>query len=381
MFTPTELKIYCCRTMQKMLIYKIEKNEVKTMLPISVCMIAKNEDNHIEECLKRLKPCKFEVIVVDTGSVDRTVEIAQRYANKVFHFAWCDDFSAARNFSIQQASNDWVLVIDCDEYLENVNLAELEDALQINSRSVGMIVRNNPYIIQGVRSIMSERIGRLFNRRYCHFEGSIHEQVYTLDGREPDSFQIPLTFYHEGYVSESDKRMRATRNLEMLLHDLEVKGPSPYIYFQLGQNYVSLNDLNKAAQYYQKGLELNADPKAAFVQSMVETYGYCLIELAKYDLAMALRDKYEHFSHRADFIYLMGMIYMKKGIYDKAIEEFQKATTYTTCSRKGINSYRANYNIASIYETMGELEEARTYYKKCGDYAPAARRLKELAST
>ena len=351
------------------------------MLPISVCMIAKNEDNHIEECLKRLKPCKFEVIVVDTGSVDRTVEIAHRYADKVFHFAWCNDFSAARNFSIQQASNDWVLIIDCDEYLENVNLAELEEATNYNCHSVGMVVRNNPYSIQGVRSIMSERIGRLFNRRYCHFEGIIHEQVCTLDGREPDSFQIPLTFYHEGYVSESGKRMRATRNLELLLHDLELKGPSPFIYYQLGQNYISLNDLEKAVQYYQKGLKLNADPKSAIVQSMVETYGYCLIELAKYDMAMELQDIYAQFSDRADFIYLMGMIYMKNGIYDKAIEEFTKATTFATCSRKGINSYQANYNIASIYENMGKLDEARTYYKKCGDYVPAVRRLKELAAS
>lgn len=349
------------------------------MLPVSVCMIAKNEDNHIEECLKRLRPCRFEVIVVDTGSVDRTVETAQKYTDKVFHFAWCDDFSAARNFSIQQASNDWVLVIDCDEYLENVNLAELEDALEANSRCVGMIVRNNPYIIQGVRSIMSERIGRLFNRKYCHYEGCIHEQVCTLDGREPQPFQIPLTFYHEGYVTESEKRMRATRNLEMLLHDLNLKGPSPYIYFQLGQNYISLNDMEKAAHYYKQGLELDADPESAFVQSMAETYGYCLLDLAKYDLAMALRDKYELFSHRADFVYLMGMIYMKKGNYAKAIEEFRKATTLSTCSRKGVNSYRANYNIASIYETMGNLEEARLYYKKCGNYDPAVRKLRELA--
>ncbi len=351
------------------------------MLPISVCMIAKNEDNHIEECLKRLKPCKFEVIVVDTGSVDRTVEIAQRYADRVFHFAWCNDFSAARNFSVQQASNDWVLVIDCDEYLENVNLAELEEAIDRNSRAVGMIVRNNPYSIQGVRSVMSERIARLFNRRYCHFEGIIHEQVCALDGREIETFQIPLTFYHEGYVSESGKRMRATRNLELLLHDLETKGPSPYIYFQLGQNYVSLNDLEKAAQYYQKGLAMDADPASAFVQSMVETYGYCLIELAKYDVAMTLQDRYEQFSDRADFIYLMGVIYMKKGIYDKAIEEFQKATTLSSCSRRGVNSYRANYNIASIYESMGKLEDARSYYKKCGDYTPALRRLKELSAS
>lgn len=350
------------------------------MVPISVCMIAKNEDNHIEECLKRLRPCKFEIIVVDTGSVDRTVEVAHRYADKVFHFAWCDDFSAARNFSIQQASNDWVLIIDCDEYLENVNFADLENVLDTNSHSVGMIVRNNPYIIQGVRSVMSERIGRLFNRQFFHYEGSVHEQVCALDGREPDSFQLPLTFYHEGYVSESDKRMRATRNLEMLLHDLTVKGPSPYIYFQLGQNYFSLNDLEKAARYYQKGLELDADPHSAFVQSMAETYGYCLLELAKYDLAMALRDKYEFFSHRADFVYLMGMIYMKKGIYDKAIEEFKKATTIPTSSRKGVNGYRANFNIASIYENMGELNEAKIHYKKCGDYEPAVKRLKELTA-
>ena len=346
------------------------------MLPISVCMIAKNEDNHIEECLKRLRPCKFEVIVVDTGSVDRTVEIAQRYADRVFHFAWCNDFSAARNFSVQQASNDWVLIIDCDEYLENVNLAQLEEAISLNSRAVGMIVRNNPYSVQGVRSVMSERIGRLFNRRYCHFEGIIHEQVCSLDGRETEVFQIPLTFYHEGYVSESGKRMRATRNLELLLHDLEAKGPSPYIYYQLGQNYVFLNDLEKAAQYYQKGLEMNADPAAAFVQSMAETYGYCLIELARYDDAMALLKQYEQLSDRADFVYLSGMVYMKKGVWDKAIEEFKKA-----CSRKGVNSYQANYNIASVYETLGRLDDARSYYRKCGDYAPALRRLKELSAS
>ena len=111
---------------------------------------------------------------------------------------------------------------------------------------------------------------------------------------------------------------------------------------------------------------------------MAETYGYCLLELAKYDLAMKLRDKYELFSHRADFVYLMGMIYMKKGNYSKALEEFKKATTLSTCSRKGVNSYRANYNIASIYETIGNPEEAKLYYRKCGDYDPAVKRLKEL---
>lgn len=346
------------------------------MLPISVCMIAKNEDNHIEECLKRLRPCKFEIVVVDTGSVDRTVETARKYTDKVYHFDWCNDFSAARNYSISQATNDWVLVIDCDEYLENINLIDIEESLKDHLDSVGMIVRNNPYIIQGVRSIMTERIGRLFNRRYCHYEGNVHEQVTTLDGKEPESFNLSLTFYHEGYVSESDKRMRATRNLEMLLQDLNSKGPNPYIYFQLGQNYISLNDLEKAAHYYKLGLDLNADPHSAFVQSMTETYGYCLIELAKYDIALALKEKYEQFSNRADFVYLMGMIYMKKNMWEKAIAEFTKATTLSSYSRKGVNSYRAYYNIGSIYEMMGDAENAKKFYQKCGDFKDAVQKSK-----
>lgn len=349
------------------------------MLPITVCMIAKNEDHHIEESLKRLRPCQFEIVVVDTGSVDRTMEIAGKYTDKVYHFNWCDDFSAVRNYAADQASNDWILTIDCDEYLENMNLAAVEDALSQNECSVGMVVRNNPYIIQGVRSIMSENICRLYNRNHCHYEGIIHEQITTLEGHEPESFVLPLTFYHEGYVSESDKRMRATRNLEMLLRDLDKKGPNPYIYYQLGQNYISLNDMEKAALYCKKGLELNPDPHSAFVQSMVETYGYCLIELARYEDAAALKEDYHYFNNHADFVYLMGMVYMKTNQWERAIEEFTKATKLTSYSRTGVNSYRALYNIGAIYETTGDKDKAIGYYKRCGDYENAVRRLKEIS--
>ena len=351
------------------------------MLPISVCIIAKNEEQNIENCLRPLREYDWEIIVVDTGSTDHTKEISGKYADRVLDFVWCDDFSAARNYSIEQASHDLILVIDSDEYLTEIDVVLILRLAEQNPTSIGLLSRKNHYQMNGTDSVYVDLVERLFSRKYYHYEGIIHEQVCTLDGREPDSFQIPLTFYHEGYVSESGKRMRATRNLELLLHDLELKGPSPFIYYQLGQNYISLNDLEKAVQYYQKGLKLNADPNSAIVQSMVETYGYCLIELAKYDMAMELQKIYDQFSNRADFIYLMGMIYMKKGIYDKAIEEFQKATTFSSCSRKGINSYQANYNIAAIYENMGKLEEARTYYKKCGDYAPAVRRLKEIAAS
>lgn len=351
----------------------------KGMDGISVCVIARNEDNHIEECLKRLRPCKFEVIVVDTGSVDRTMELAAKYTDKVFQFEWCSDFSAARNYSIKKASNDWILVIDCDEYLENVNLLNVSKICKENPDKVGYISRNNPYIIQGVKSVMTERIGRFFNRNYCHYEGSIHERVLHLDGSEPETFELPLTIYHEGYVSESDKRTKATRNLEMLLHDLDENGENAYRYYQLGRNYVSLNDVRKAAAYYEKGLMMDVDPTDSFVQSMMESYGYCLLELEENEKELELIDKYySSYSHRADFVYLAGMICVKRGLHERALEEFNKATTISVYNRNGVNSYRAYYQIASIYEKEGQTDKAMEMYSKCGEFGPAKQKLAEL---
>ena len=94
-------------------------------VPISVCIIAKNEEKYLEGCLKRLKPYGFEIIVTDTGSDDSTKEIAARYADKVLDFEWIGDFSAARNFCAEHASNNWILAIDCDEYLNKADVSKM----------------------------------------------------------------------------------------------------------------------------------------------------------------------------------------------------------------------------------------------------------------
>ena len=87
---------------------------------ISICIITKNEEKHIDECLKALKKFDVEVVVADTGSTDKTVEIAKKYTDKVFYFEWCDDFSKAKNFVAEKASNDYIVSIDADEYIEKL---------------------------------------------------------------------------------------------------------------------------------------------------------------------------------------------------------------------------------------------------------------------
>ena len=99
-------------------------------IPVTVCIIAKNEEKHIEECLKHLKKYDLEVVVTDTGSTDRTKEIAEKYADKVVDFPWINDFAAARNFCASHASNNWIIAIDCDEYVNSIDVRILRILMQ-----------------------------------------------------------------------------------------------------------------------------------------------------------------------------------------------------------------------------------------------------------
>jgi len=97
---------------------------------VSLCMIVKNEEAYLADCLASAKPFVDEMVIVDTGSTDRTVEIAQRFGANVFHFPWCDDFAAARNESLRHASGDWILEVDADERVPPELAQEIRAAIE-----------------------------------------------------------------------------------------------------------------------------------------------------------------------------------------------------------------------------------------------------------
>lgn len=369
---------------------------------ISVCMIAKNEEKHMEECLKRLKPYQYEIVLVDTGSTDNTLKIAAKYTDKIYHFDWINDFSAARNYAVSKASNDWILSIDCDEYIESIDEKELSILMEKHSKDVGQILIRNRFKQGAQTSIENVRVSRFFNKKYYHFAGAIHEQVEHRDV-EPDiltnippltqdnqdclprlhyakhAYYVPITLLHVGYDgTEEEMRTKCLRNISMLEKELEAAGPDSYIYYQLGQSCMKLEDYPKAYEWFNLGLSMDVDPAQSYVQTMVESYGYCMLELKKNEEALQLLNIYDVFSVRADFVFLMGLIYMNNGMFDKAVEEFINSTTIEQFSVEGTNSYRANYNIGVIYECTGHLDEARKYYKKCGEFEPAKVRLREI---
>lgn len=349
------------------------------MIPISVCMIAKNEEQNVHKCLAPLKKLGFELVIADTGSTDRTCALLSQYTDHLCHFNYKNDFSAARNFSISKASHDWILVVDFDERLKDADIRNLVSLSGSRTRKIGTITRYNPCsLISGQSSIMTEQVARFFNRNYNRYQGIIHEQVLPVDGSAPAYFPVPVSFYHHGYEEGECLSGKASRNLDLLLLALKDTPDDPYLLFQTGKCYQILRDYPAACQYFDAGLSHDLDPALAYVQDMMESYGYCLLEQKEYQAALGLANVYELFSSQADFVFLMGLIYMNNALFDQAVREFQKAASMKNGRTKGVNSYMPNYNIGVIYECTGNKENAIKFYAKCGNYAPAKSRLSLL---
>nr|MCR4990701.1 tetratricopeptide repeat protein [Lachnospiraceae bacterium] len=161
---------------------------------------------------------------------------------------------------------------------------------------------------------------------------------------------------------------------------LEENSDDPYLYFQLGQSFSSIKDYESAYEYFGKGLEFEVDERLSYVQQMVVGYGYAMLETGREEEALSFEGIYETFCSSADFLCLMGHIYMKNGLFEKSYSEFEKATHQKTADVEGSNSFLAYYNMAIMDEAMGNIDKAVSLYKKCGEFAPAKERLGSIGS-
>ncbi|MDR0906941.1 MAG: glycosyltransferase [Oscillospiraceae bacterium] len=176
---------------------------------LSQCMIVKNEEKNIEKALSWAKDIAFEQIVVDTGSTDRTVEIAEAMGAKVVHFTWINDFSAAKNFAIEQCRGNWIALLDADEYFDDTDAKLLKgyldrveaDAAQrkeirmIRCRWININDKGEAFNIGE-----QERVFR--NQPEIRYIGAIHEYLPPLPGR---IFLSDIKMYHTGYTEEAKK--------------------------------------------------------------------------------------------------------------------------------------------------------------------------------
>ena len=347
---------------------------------ISLCMIVKDEKENLTKCLTSAIPFVDELIIVDTGSTDRTRAIALEFTDKVYDYKWSNDFSAVRNFSISKATNDWVLVLDADEYVSNFVQGSVYDFTKekSNEQIVGRIERVNILEDSNGDKKCNERISRLFNRKHFRYEGTIHEQIVSKDGKAYNTVSVDITAYHIGYTKEAlNKTNKLKRNMNMLTKAIEDNSNDPYFYFQLGKTYYLMKDYNTSCSYFEKSLTFELDLRLEYVEDLIETYGYALINSERYSEAMKLEKYLELYSNSADLHFVMGLIYMNNAKLTQAVESFLRCTKFPGSKVEGITTYSSYYNIGVIYDVLGFKENATKYYTMCGNYEPAIKRLKE----
>lgn len=355
------------------------------MLPISVCIITKNEEKRIGQCLAPLAAYPFEIIVVDTGSTDRTKEIARKYTDKIYDFPWINDFSAARNFSLQKASHNYVLIIDSDEFLIDIDLDAIEKAVSEHPRAVGMLLRNNYYDSNGMPTNYPDRVERLFHKRYYHYIFTIHEQVADsrTDRTDYERYNIPLVIDHAGYQgSREEMRKKVERNNTLLLGEVERNPDNPYFYFQIGQSYNSIEDYENSYLWYKKAFALPLNPDELWVQVMATAFINAMTHTGRAEEARAFFEPiYDDFANDANFYCSMGVIYLNINQPLKAMMEFVKAVQCPNAREEGANTYIPYYNMGLVNEMLGNLPSAVSFYQKCGSYPLATTRLAELGIT
>src|SRR5260221_12838825 len=218
-------------------------------LTVTLTMIVKDEEEMLPGCLEAVHGAVDEIVIVDTGSTDRTVEIAESFGAKVVNFSWNGSFSDARNVSLHHATSDWVLYLDADEHLVPDDAAQLRTLLGRTRREACYLVETNYTGGEDSGSSVAHLALRLFRRRpEYRFEGRVHEQkTQTMPTFLPERFETTaIRMRHYGYLkSRISAREKSQRNIELLEQEAK-ESPTPFVDFNLGSEYIALGEFERA---------------------------------------------------------------------------------------------------------------------------------------
>jgi tetratricopeptide (TPR) repeat protein len=374
-------------------------------ITLSACMIVKNEEKHLQRCLKSIQGLVDELVVVDTGSTDRTVEIAETYGAKLGYFEWCDDFSAARNESLRLASGHWALWIDADEELDPESWSAIREGI-IRPQYGGHFISIVNYMSEDNEADQYVHCPvRLFRHLpEIRFVSRIHEQIM------PSIIEMGLPFanlgrariYHYGYQAASmNEKNKLDRTITMLEREVRDYPEDPFHWFNLTNAYaagarhrevvrcgrVCLQKLEPGNRYGSLAYHLlmialtalgrNAEALAYYDEAVIRGFegilvefgrAQALLESGRLDEALASVDNclkmewperttgdYGIVTHKTHT--LKGKILLKMGRFDEALQLFEYAL-----------SVDPTFSIALqgrglALEAMGRLDDALSAFQ------------------
>ncbi len=339
-------------------------------------MIVKDEEKHLPHCLRSVSGLGAEVIVVDTGSKDRTVDIARSFGAKIFHFPWTNNFSEARNVSLQHASRDWILWLDADDLLPESEHAKLRKlSAEKPERAFHFILKN-----RGIDDSQCYQLRMFPNHPAIRFEGAIHEQVAQSVRRlNFPTENKDVVVVHTGYSSEAVVRAKKEKYLHMMADWLTDHPHDCLIEYQFALTNHTLDRHEKAVQAFEKFLLkqdcLNQDRNVAFYATVLTGRSY--LNLGQLDKALHYLLEAQKLQSESDFLKIsLAEVYTNRGEAEKALRslwavgdlDHPKITFMPMDFR--VLRFGREILLATNLTRLGRLAEAEKHLKKAEEMWP-----------
>jgi len=336
------------------------------MKRISLCMIVKNEENLLGDCLTSVKDFVDEIIVVDTGSTDYTRDIARAFGAKIFHFKWVDDFSKARNESIKHATGDYILVLDADEKISNNDLEKMRNLVEKTEFDAASLIQRTysndskspswkPSKDDSYKESKSftgwfeTKLLRLFRRdNKIFYQNRVHESVEKsvkdFDGK---IIIAPIPIHHFGKVLSDDKvRKKGEMYLEIGKKKVD-DDKSAKAYFELGVQAKQLDRTDEAIDAFEKALKINSKHTKTMIN-----LGALYVEKGEYEKSeQTLKNALLIDPGSSDIYNNLGVVFQQQNKTGEAEEAYKKSIEL---NKNNLEPYQ---NLAGVYFSQRKIKE------------------------
>lgn len=338
----------------------------KALIRISACMIAKNEAENIGKCIDSVKDFADEIVVLDTGSSDKTVEIAKEHGAEVGYFEWCSDFAAAKNAALDLVNGDWIVFLDADEYFsphcgdkvrEAIRIAEGTGKNAVGCRMINLDSDNGKEIVENFTV-------RIF-KSGIHYVFAVHEEPTRPEGIMIASVEKSwFVIYHTGYTVNLMPQ-KSRRNLEIMLKEIEKEGVPrrKYSYYcYMSDSYFSLKNYEKSIEYAKLYLEKANEFNIVLLGLATVPYLNIIKSLEASD---GSQDELEYWINRLaekypeypDVAFARARLHLRQHRHRLAKQEFIEAVELSE-KYNGIDLNHIPSQMVEIYAACGQCDEA-----------------------
>ena len=350
------------------------------MTKLSVCMIVKNEEQMLGNSLSSISGISDELIIVDTGSVDNTKAIASQYNAKIYDFKWNDDFSAARNYSLEKATGDWILVLDADESISECDHEHLlklinsndSDAYILDQRTYGNNLKNSFYVSksndnykesQSYNGWILSKLVRLFkNDHTYHYRYKIHEVIEpSIEECSGVIKEAGIPIHHFTYSKDDNfLNEKIQRYLDIGLKQIKDTPNNPKPYLEVALVYFQRKDYKNAEDLLLKSISI--DPG---YPELHDTLGTIYLETNRIlEAEKVLRDGLSINGNNIKMLNKMASVCFSKKDFSSAKDFLEQALLMDA------NSLMTYNNLGLLYALSNEPQKAIDYFSKSLSISP-----------